>query len=114
LNKYKTTTFLVNTGWTGGAYGVGKRISIHDTRNIITAILTGKLDEEEYRHDEIFNLFVPVSVPGVEEKVLNPSLSWSDKNLYNDKAKNLAQLFVENIKKFPSVDQTIINSGPKL
>ncbi|MCR4277206.1 MAG: phosphoenolpyruvate carboxykinase (ATP) [Candidatus Roizmanbacteria bacterium] len=112
LKEYKTTTFLVNTGWTGGAYGVGKRISIHDTRNIITAILTGKLDNKEYRHDKIFNLFVPVSVPGVEEKVLNPSLSWSDENLYNDRAKNLARLFIENIKKYPDINQLIVDAGP--
>lgn len=114
LKEYKATTYLVNTGWTGGAYGVGKRISIHDTRNIITAILDGKLDNEKYRHDKIFNLFVPVSVPGVDEKILNPTLSWSDESLYNEKAKKLAQLFVENIKKFSGVDQSIINSGPKI
>jgi phosphoenolpyruvate carboxykinase (ATP) len=114
LQKYKTTTYLVNTGWTGGAYGVGKRISIHDTRSIITAILTGKLDSVEYRHDEIFNLSVPQKVEGVEDKILDPSLSWTDKGKYVDQAKKLAQLFVENIKKFSGVDQTIINSGPKM
>jgi phosphoenolpyruvate carboxykinase (ATP) len=114
LKKYKTTTFLVNTGWTGGAYGVGKRISIHDTRNIITAILTGKLDDVKYRHDKIFNLFVPIKVPGVNEKILTPSLSWENENLYYDCAKKLAQLFVENLKKFPNVEQTIIKSGPKI
>ncbi|MFA6016985.1 MAG: phosphoenolpyruvate carboxykinase (ATP) [Patescibacteria group bacterium] len=114
LEKYQATTYLVNTGWVGGAYGVGKRISIHDTRNIITAILTGKLDQVECRHDEIFNLFVPTHIPGVEDKILDPSLSWDDKVLYYDSAKRLAQLFVENIKKFPNVDQSIINSGPKL
>ncbi|HEX7542748.1 MAG TPA: phosphoenolpyruvate carboxykinase (ATP), partial [Patescibacteria group bacterium] len=114
LKKYKTTTFLVNTGWIGGTYGVGSRIPILETRNIITAILTGKLDNVECRHDEIFNLYVPVSVPGVDEKILDPSLSWTNKSLYYDSAKKLAKLFVENIKKFPDVDQSIINSGPKL
>ncbi len=113
LKKYKTNTFLVNTGWIGGAYGVGRRISIHDTRDIITAILSGKLDNVDYRHDKIFNLYVPISVPGVDEKILNPSLSWKNKNQYYDCAKKLAQLFAENIKKFPEIDQSIINSGPR-
>ncbi len=114
LMKYDAKTYLVNTGWIGGAYGVGKRISIADTRNIITAILTGQLDEVKCRHDKIFNLFVPIKVPGVDEKILDPSLSWSDKNLYNENAKKLAKLFTENIKKFPDVLQSIIDSGPKL
>ena len=68
--------------------GVGKRISIDDTRNIITAILSGKLDEVPCRHDKIFNLYVPVSIPGVDKKILDPSLSWKDKGLYYDSAKN--------------------------
>ncbi|VVA43743.1 Phosphoenolpyruvate carboxykinase (ATP) [Candidatus Roizmanbacteria bacterium] len=114
LKKYETKTFLVNTGWIGGAFGVGKRISIDDTRNIITAILSGKLDEVPCRHDKIFNLYVPVSIPGVDKKILDPSLSWKDKGLYYDSAKKLAKLFVENIKKFPDVHESIINSGPKL
>ena len=112
--KYNAKTYLVNTGWTGGAYGVGKRISINDTRSIITAILTGKLDDVECRQDEIFNLYVPKQVPGVDEKILDPSLSWINKGLYYDSAKKLAKLFVENLKKFPDVLQSIINSGPKL
>jgi phosphoenolpyruvate carboxykinase (ATP) len=113
LKKYETKTFLVNTGWIGGAYGVGSRIPIKETRNIISAILSGQLDDVECRHDEIFNLFVPVKVPGVDEKILDPSLSWVNKSLYYNSAKKLAQLFVENIKKFPDVYQSIINSGPK-
>lgn len=114
LKKYETTTYLVNTGWIGGTYGVGKRISIDVTRNIITAILDRKLNNIECRHDQIFNLYVPLSVPGVEKQLLDPSLSWSDKNLYNESAKKLAKLFIDNIKKYPEVLQSIINSGPKL
>lgn len=113
LKKYETKTFLVNTGWIGGAYGVGSRIPILETRNIITAILTGKLDNTDCRHDKIFNLFVPIKVPGVDKKILDPSLSWENKSLYYKSAKRLAQLFVENIKKFPGVYRSIINSGPK-
>ena len=113
LKKYETKTFLVNTGWIGGAYGVGKRISINDTRNIITAILTGRLDEVVCRPDEIFNLYVPIKVPGVDKKIFDPSLSWKNKSLYYNSAKKLAKLFTENIKKFPDVLQSIINSGPR-
>lgn len=114
LKKYEATTYLVNTGWIGGTYGVGKRISIDVTRNIITAILDGQLNNIECRHDQIFNLYVPLSVPGVEKQLLDPSLSWSDKNMYNESAKKLAKLFIDNIKKYPEVLQSIINSGPKL
>ncbi|MEK7096990.1 MAG: phosphoenolpyruvate carboxykinase (ATP) [Patescibacteria group bacterium] len=114
LKRYEATAFLVNTGWIGGGFGVGKRISINDTRNIITAILSNKLDDVECRHDKIFNLFVPIKIPRVDEKILNPSLSWNNKGLYYNSAKKLAKLFVENIKKFPDVHQSIINSGPQL
>jgi phosphoenolpyruvate carboxykinase (ATP) len=114
LKKYDVRTYLVNTGWTGGAYGVGKRISIHDTRSIITAILNGQLDDVACRYDKIFNLSVPTKVPGVEDKILDPSESWTDKDKYIDRAKKLAQQFVNNIKKFTDVEQSIINSGPKL
>ncbi|MDO9028674.1 MAG: phosphoenolpyruvate carboxykinase (ATP), partial [Candidatus Roizmanbacteria bacterium] len=90
LKKYETKTFLVNTGWIGGAYGVGSRIPIKETRSIIAAILSGQLDNVECRHDEIFNLYVPMVVPGVDPKILDPSLSWSEKNLYLKSAKKLA------------------------
>jgi phosphoenolpyruvate carboxykinase (ATP) len=113
LKKYETKTFLVNTGWVGGGYGKGSRISIDLTRKIITAILNGKLDNVECRHDEIFNLFVPSYVPGVDRSILDPSLTWKDKGLYYLNARKLASLFVENIKKFPGVLQSIINSGPR-
>lgn len=113
MKKYNTKTYLVNTGWIGGAYGIGSRIPIAVTRNIITSILSGDLDKVECRHDKIFNLSVPVKVMNVDEKILDPSLSWANKGLYYDSAKKLAQLFVENIKKFPDVHESIINSGPR-
>lgn len=114
LKKYKTMVYLVNTGWIGGAYGVGKRISIKDTRAIIDAVLLGRLDKVKTRHDAIFNLDVPVSVPGVFASILDPSFSWTNKNFYSDQAKKLAALFVENIKKYRGVTQAIINSGPTI
>lgn len=114
LKKYEARTFLVNTGWIGGAYGTGKRIPIHDTRNIISAILSGQLDQTECRHDGILNLFVPKRVPRVDQKILDPSLTWENKSLYYESVRRLAGLFNENIKKFSGVYQSIINSGPKL
>lgn len=114
LEKHDTAVFLVNTGWIGGAYGTGHRISIKDTRAIITAILEGKLNKAECRHDKIFNLYIPKSVPGVSENILDPSFSWTSKNFYFDSAKKLATLFVENIKKYPGITAAIKNSGPKI
>jgi len=112
LKKYKTRVFLVNTGWIGGAYGVGRRIPVYETRNIVTAVLSGQLDRGDCHHDKIFNLYVPNKVPGVDQKILDPALLWPDKKSYLQTAKNLARLFVENMKKYPGVYQSIINSGP--
>lgn len=109
---YKTNVYLVNTGWSGGAYGVGQRISIKDTRSIVTAILEGKLDNTSYRRDPIFNLEIPESVPGVNANILNPRELWQDKTAYDAKAKELANLFIENFKKFKDIPQKIVNAGP--
>ena len=112
LKKYDTRVYLVNTGWVGGAYGVGKRISIKDTRAIIDAVLSGRLNSVKTRHDKIFNLNVPTSVPKVSAEILDPSFSWTNKKFYSDQAKKLAALFVENMKKYRRVTRAIINSGP--
>ena len=114
LKKYDTKVFLVNTGWTGGPYGVGSRISIKDTRSIVTAILSGQLNKTKYRHDDIFNLFVPLSVPGVDSKILNPNNLWQSKNEYLTSAKKLALLFNENLKKFTGINYEISHAGPKI
>ncbi len=114
LKKNETKVFLVNTGWIGGGYGVGNRIPIKETRAIINAILTGKLDAVECRHDKIFNLYVPLAVPGVAADILDPSASWPDKNKYLQTAKKLGRLFIDNMKKYQGVYQSIINSGPKI
>ncbi len=113
LKKHKTQVFLVNTGWVGGAYGTGHRISIRDTRAIVNAILKGELNTVECRHDTVFNLHIPKHVKNVENNILDPSFSWMNKKFYLESANKLAQLFVENMKKFPSVQKSIKNSGPK-
>lgn len=115
LKKYETKVFLVNTGWIGGPYGIGKRISIKDTRAIVSAILNGKLDNVECYHDKIFNLYVPKFVPGINQNLLDPSFSWTNKKYYQESAKKLAFLFIENMKKYKHlILKSIINSGPLL
>ncbi len=112
LNKYKTKAYLVNTGWSGGPYGVGKRISIQDTRTIITAILEGHLDKKQSLHDRLFNLDVPKNIHGVDSKILSPRSLWKDNKKYDVKAKELACLFIDNFKKFSGIPQSVINAGP--
>src|SRR3989339_23875 len=114
IKKYKVNVYLVNTGWQGGAYGVGKRISIKDTRAIVTGILEGNLGEEKYRDDKFFNLKIPLHVKGVDSKILDPKAMWKDKQAYDVKAKELVLKFIENFKKFGEIPKPIINAGPTL
>jgi len=92
--------WLINTGWTGGPYGTGKRISIAHTRAIVNAVLSGSLDNAEYREDPIFGLMVPKHVEGVPDDVLDPRATWSDAAAYDEKAYDLANKFVENFVKY--------------
>lgn len=110
--KYNTTVYLVNTGWYGGSYGVGKRFNLSDTRAIATAILSGTLDAAQTVKDSLFNLDVPQSVPGVDLAILTPRMLWSDKESYDNQARKLCVLFQENMKKFSHVSDAIIRSGP--
>lgn len=114
ITKHKTVVYLINTGWSGGPYGIGKRMNINHTRRMVTAALTGELDIVKYRHDEIFNLDVPTSCPDVPSEVLNPRNTWSEKDAYDLSAKKLAQMFVENFKKFGNVSKEIIEAGPQI
>jgi len=112
--KHKVNVWLVNTGWVGGRFGVGKRISIRHTRNLLNAALDGKLDNVEYRVDKLFGYLVPLTCPDVPNDVLEPSNSWGDKNDYWKKYDALAARFIENFKLFESnVSEEIINAGPK-
>jgi phosphoenolpyruvate carboxykinase (ATP) len=98
--KYGANVWLVNTGWVGGKFGVGKRISIRHTRNLLNAALDGKLDNIKYRKDKLFGFEVPLSCPDVPEDVLEPSNSWGNKDEYWKKYDALAARFVENFKLF--------------
>ena len=114
MKDHNSTCWLVNTGWSGGAYGVGKRISIKHTRAMIRAILNGELEKVETRVDPIFGVHVPVSCPDVPEEVLNPRNTWENKDAYDAKAAHLANLFNENFKKFEDgVSDEVKNAAPK-
>jgi len=113
INQHNTVVYLVNTGWSGGPYGIGKRIKIKYSRAMITSALSGKLDSVKYRHDDIFNLDIPTAIDDVPSEVLDPKNTWIDKEAYDASAKKLSQMFVENFKKFENVSSEIINAGPK-
>jgi phosphoenolpyruvate carboxykinase (ATP) len=112
IQTHKASVYLVNTGWQGGPYGVGKRISIPHTRAMIAAALSGELDKAQFRRDENFNVDVPTSCPGVPSELLDPRSSWQDKGAYDAQAKKLAGMFVENFKKFQNVEH-LVAAGPK-
>ncbi|MDO4548738.1 MAG: phosphoenolpyruvate carboxykinase (ATP) [Clostridia bacterium] len=114
IDEFHANVFLVNTGWSGGpANGEGRRMSLPYTRAMITAALNGSLDKVEYRHDDTFNVDVPVTCPGVPDKLLNPRETWTDKAAYDETAKKLAGMFVKNFKKYTDMPEAIINAGPK-
>ncbi len=112
--KHNVNVWLVNTGWVGGRFGVGKRISIRHTRNLLNAALEGKLDDVKYRKDKLFGFEVPMTCPEVPEDVLYPEAAWGNKDEYWKKYDALAARFIENFKLFEKgCSQEVINAGPK-
>jgi len=115
IMRYGVNCWLVNTGWVGGPYGIGKRISIRYTRAMLNAALTGKLNNVEYTTDPIFGFRVPKTCPDVPAEVLDPSSSWHDKKVYLQRYRALASRFVDNFKKFEEgTPPDIAAAGPKL
>jgi phosphoenolpyruvate carboxykinase (ATP) len=100
IARHGANVWLVNTGWTGGPYGVGQRMSIAHTRAIISAALDGSLAGVETRPDPVFGFAVPTSCPGVPAEVLNPRNTWADKDAYDTTARNLVERFRANFAKF--------------
>ena len=113
VKKYGTNVFLINTGWSGGPYGVGERIKIQLTRAMVTAALNGELDDADYKEHPIFNLMVPTTCPDVPSEMLDPVNTWKDKKAYDEQAKKLADLFKNNFKKFKQAPREVQNAGPR-
>ena len=115
INQYNTSVYLVNTGWTGGPYGVGSRMKLKYTRAMITAALDGKIDDVEWKDYGYFQLCIPASCPGVPTEVLNPENTWADKKAYHTQAAKLVHKFAENVQRFKGeIPDEILNAGPKL
>lgn len=115
LDKYGTHTYLVNSGWAGGPYGEGERMSIKTTRTCIDAILDGSIQEAEFKKDPVFGFDVPVALDGVDPAVLDIRNTWSNPEKYDIQAKKLAQMYTDNFKKYEgkgSVDYT--QFGPRV
>jgi phosphoenolpyruvate carboxykinase (ATP) len=112
IDQHHTKVYLVNTGWSGGPYGVGKRINLTYTRAMVRAALTDGLADTEFYNDGIFNLEIPVSCPDVPSEILEPRNTWSDKRKYDSSARKLARLFVKNFEKFGKMPKEIQKAGP--
>ncbi|ULQ50639.1 phosphoenolpyruvate carboxykinase (ATP) [Flavihumibacter fluvii] len=113
IQKHQVKVWLINTGWTGGQYGVGHRIKLHLTRAMITAVLEDKLAGVAYERHQVFGMEVPMSCPGVPIHVLNPRNTWADPSAYDQKARKLAKQFIDNFDKYASgVTANILAAAP--
>jgi len=113
IERYSVNIWLVNTGWSGGEYGVGKRMKIAHSRAVVKAALSGAMDSVEYIKDPIFGFEVPQKCPGVPEEILNPRETWKNPSDYDAKAKELAGRFVENFKEYEdNVPEEVFNEQP--
>jgi len=113
IHEHQVDCWLVNTGWTGGAYGIGQRMPIKATRALLTAALDGSLSKAEMRQDPNFGFQVPVSVPGVDTKILNPRDTWADGAAYDAQAQKLVSMFIENFQIFEAhVDPDVRAAAP--
>jgi len=115
IARHNVDCWLVNTGWTGGAYGVGHRMPIRVTRGLLAAALDGSLREAQFRTDPNFGFAVPVNVPGIDAAILDPRATWADRAAYDAQASRLVGMFVENFAKFEAhVEADVLNASPQL
>ena len=115
MQQANASVWLVNTGWTGGPSGIGKRMSLRYTRALITAALTGDLYHVDYEIHEVFGVAMPTTCPNVPTNVLNPRNTWIDQDAYDQKANYLAGAFNSNFEKFAAfASDEILNGAPKV
>jgi phosphoenolpyruvate carboxykinase (ATP) len=114
MAQHRANCWLVNTGWMGGAYGVGERVKIAYTRAMLKAALSGQLTGVKFLPDPVFGVEVPVECPGVPSELLQPRNLWKDKALYDSKARELAQRFIDNFAQFGEAPAEVRAAGPKL
>lgn len=111
LGESNANCWLLNTGWTGGAYGTGHRMPLKSTRRLLDAALAGELDSGEFRIDPVFGFDVPTSVQGVEDKILNPIKTWADADAFTKQAKHLVDLFEQNFAKLGPTASALTSAG---
>ena len=115
MKEHNVNVWMINTGWSGGGYGIGSRMKLSFTRAMITAALEGKLDKVEYQAHPVFGMMMPTACPGVPAEILNPRNTWADKNAYDLQAKNLGSQFIKNFEKYASgTNEEILAAAPKL
>jgi phosphoenolpyruvate carboxykinase (ATP) len=115
IQKHQVNVWLVNTGWTGGSFGTGKRIKLNYTRAIVSAVLKNQLTNAEFENESVFGLAIPKYCPGVPAEILNPRNTWVDKQAYDEKAKYLAGLFIKNFEKFADgVTSEVLHAYPQI
>ena len=113
IERYRADVYLVNTGWTGGPFGVGQRMSLPYTRAMVKAATSGALRDVETRRHPVFNVDVPISCPGVPDEVLDPKSTWADGDAYDEAARQLARMFVKNFDRFAAdVSDDVTKAGP--
>jgi phosphoenolpyruvate carboxykinase (ATP) len=114
IRRHAARCYMVNTGWSGGPYGVGERIDLPHTREMVRAAIAGRLDGVDTHPDPVFGLNVPASVPGVPDGILDPRETWPDKEAYDEQAQRLAGLFKANFEKFADeVAEDVRRAGPR-
>lgn len=113
LRKHQVKVWMINTGWTGGAYGTGNRIKLSFTRAMISAALEGNLDNANFENHPVFGMAIPTACPGVPSAILNPRNTWADKAAYDAAARNLAQQFIKNFDKYAAgVEEEVLEAAP--
>jgi phosphoenolpyruvate carboxykinase (ATP) len=115
MKEHEVNVWMINTGWSGGPYGIGHRMKLPYTRAMITAALEGKLDQVEFEAHPVFGMLMPTSCPDVPAEILNPRNTWADKDSYDSKAKALGAEFINNFKKYANgVSEEILAAAPKI